>query len=213
MKTRMTHASRLAILTAGVAGVLASGFVPAPAQAQQAQNEPPKGWYKTCAKQQDVDICSLQNVIIDQSGVVVAGVSLIEVSGKVNNKVMQIVVPTYRLVPPGVTVQVDNNKARKVDYSMCLPDRCIAEAPLSDDLINAFKRGQGLTLTSVNFQNQPSTEQMTLSGFTDAYDGPPLAQDKVDARQEQLDQFVNNNKDEFNKRYIDAQKKALEGDK
>ncbi len=207
MKTRELHASRLTVIAAGMAGVLACGFTPAEAQTQPA---PPQGWFKACTKQEDVDICNVQDIVVGQSGNLILGVSLLELNGKTNKRVFQVTVPTYRMVPPGIAMQVDGGQAQKIDYLICLPDRCIAEAPLNDQLVGVFKRGQKVTFTSINFQNQPSAEDVTLQGFTTAYDGPPLKQAELDDRQKQLEDFVNAHADEFNAKLKAEQDKAMQ---
>ena len=70
------------------------------AQAQDAQNQPPRGWFKACTKQEDVDICNVQNIITADTGQLMTGVSLIDIKGKVNRKVFQVTVPTGRMIPP-----------------------------------------------------------------------------------------------------------------
>lgn len=82
---------------AGVAGLLASGLVPAGARQQQQQ---PQGWFRVCSKQQDIDVCNVQNILTAQTGQLVTGISLIELKGKVNRKVFQVSVPSGRMVPP-----------------------------------------------------------------------------------------------------------------
>ena len=67
--------------------MLATGLVPSAAQQQPPQI--PKGWFKACAKQEDVDICNVQNIVAAGTGQVVTGVSLLELKGKVNRKVFQ----------------------------------------------------------------------------------------------------------------------------
>jgi len=205
----MTHsnsnASRLAILTAGVVGLLAAGLAPAVAQDQQKQ---PQGWFKACAKQQDIDVCNVQNILTAQTGQLVTGISLIELKGKVNRRVFQVSVPSGRMVPPGIGLQVDGAKAQKMDYVLCFPDRCIAEVQLSDQMVSSFKKGQVITLTSVNFQNQPNPVKVSLAGFTGAYDGPALQQSDIEDRQKKLQDFVAKNNDALNKKLKEEQDKA-----
>src|SRR5690349_4199595 len=154
MTSLKTDAYRVSVMAAGVVGVLAAGLLPAAAQQQQPQQpQIPKGWFKACAKQEDVDICNVQNIMTANTGQVITGISLLEIKGKVNRKVFQVTVPTGRLVPPGIGLQVDGGKAQKLDYVLCFPDRCIAEAQLSDALIASFKKGSELTLTFVNSPN------------------------------------------------------------
>lgn len=208
MKIRTTTASRIAAIAAAAAAMIAGGVMSASAQQGP---QLPDGWFKACSKQEDVDICNVQNIIIAESGQLITGVSLLEVKGKVNQRVFQITVPSGRMVQPGIAMQVDGGQARKIDFAICLPDRCIGEAPLTDDLVASFKRGQALTLTSVNFQNQPNPIQVTLSGFTDAFDGPPLKQSDIEDRQRQLEEFVSKNNEDFQRKLREEQEKAKAG--
>jgi invasion protein IalB len=205
MTSLKTDFSRLSVLAAGVVGLLAAGLTPAAAQQQP---QIPQGWFKACSKQQDVDICNVQNITTAASGQLVTGISLIELKGKINRKVFQVTVPTGRLVPPGIGLQIDGGKAQKLDYMICFPDRCVAEVALSDQIVSSFKKGQELTLTSVNFQNQPNPVKVSLKGFTGAFDGPPLQQADIEDRQKKLQEFVNKNNEDFAKKLKEEQDKA-----
>lgn len=210
MKINRKSATRLTVLAGAATAFLAANVIPASAQQAQ-QPQIPRGWFKACSKQEDVDICNVQNIILADSGQLITGVSLIEIKGKVNRKVFQITVPTGRLMKPGVGVQVDGGKAQKVDYAVCLPDRCVAEVPLTDPLIASFKKGGELTLTSVNFQNQPNPIKVSLQGFTDAFDGAPLQQSDIEDRQKKLQEFVSKNNEDFAKKLKEEQEKAKAG--
>jgi invasion protein IalB len=205
MTSLKTDFSRLPVLAAGVVGLLAAGLSPAAAQQQP---QLPQGWFKACTKQEDVDICNVQNITTAASGQLVTGISMIELKGKVNRKVFQVTVPTGRMVPPGIGLQIDGGKAQKLDYVICFPDRCVAEVALSDQIVSSFKKGQELTLTSVNFQNQQNPVKVSLKGFTDAFDGPPLQQSDIEDRQKKLQEFVNKNNEDFAKKLKEEQDKA-----
>ena len=204
MTSLNSNAYRLSVMAAGVVGFLVAGLPAASAQQQQI----PQGWFKACTKQEDVDICNVQNIVTAGNGQLVTGVSLIELKGKVNRKVFQVTVPTGRLVPPGIGLQIDTGKAVKLDYVICFPDRCVAEVPLTDQLVAAFKKGQGITLTSINFQNQANPIKIALQGFSGAYDGPPLQQSDIEDRQKKLQDFVAKNNQDFAKKLKDEQDKA-----
>ncbi len=199
------NAYRLSVLAAGVVGVLGAGLVTASAQQQP---QIPQGWFKACTKQEDVDICNVQNIVTAGNGQLVTGISLIELKGKVNRKVFQVTVPTGRLVPPGIGLQIDTGKAQKLDYVICFPDRCVAEVPLTDQLVGSFRKGKSLTLTSVNFQNQPNPIKVALQGFGEAYDGPAMQQSDIEDRQKKLQDFVAKNNQDFAKKLKDEQDKA-----
>ncbi|MEJ6784746.1 invasion associated locus B family protein [Mesorhizobium sp. CC13] len=204
MTNRKFDGFRLSILAAGVAGAVASSLSPAAAQQQQV----PQGWFKACSKQADVDICNVQNILTASNGQLVTGISMIELKGKVNRKVFQVTVPSGRLIPPGVGLQVDANKTQKLEYVICFPDRCVAEIPLTDQLVGSFKKGTELTLTSVNFQNQPNPIKVSLQGFSGAFDGEPLKQSDLEDRQKKLQEFVSKNNQDFAKKLKEEQDKA-----
>jgi invasion protein IalB len=208
MKTRTNTASRAAAIAVAAAAMLAGGVMSASAQQQP---QIPEGWFKACSKQEDVDICNVQNIIVAESGQLITGISLLELKGKVNQRVFQVTVPSGRMIQPAIAMQIDGGQARKIDYAICLPDRCIGEVALNDEMVNSFKRGQQLTLTSVNFQNQPNPIQVSLSGFTDAFDGPPLKQSDIEDRQRQLEEFVNKNNEDFQRKLREEQEKAKAG--
>lgn len=202
MTTLKMIAGRLTLIGAGAAAMLAAAVAQG---AAQEQSQLPQGWFKACTKQADVDMCNVQYRIVASTGQMIGSVNLMQLSGKVNQKVIQITVPLGRLVPAGIQLQIDNSQPRKLDYKYCMPDACIAEAPLSDDLVNALKRGQQITATSVNFQNQPNPMPMTLAGFTAAFDGPALQQSDLDEKNQQVQDFVKRNTENFSKRLQDAQ--------
>jgi len=205
MTSLNSNAYRLSVMAAGVVGFLGAQL---PAALAQQQQQIPQGWFKACTKQEDVDICNVQNITTAGNGQLVTGVSLIELKGKINRKVFQVTVPTGRLVPPGIGLQIDTGKTQKLDYVICFPDRCVAEVPLTDQLVASFKKGSNLTLTSVNFQNQPNPIKIALTGFSGAFDGPPLQQSDIEDRQKKLQDFVAKNNQDFAKKLKEEQDKA-----
>ncbi|MCO6050656.1 invasion associated locus B family protein [Mesorhizobium sp. RP14(2022)] len=205
MTSVFINISRAALSVAALVG-LASVANVQPAAAQQQRI--PEGWFKACTKQNDVDICNVQQIVTASTGQLVTGVSLIDLKGKVTRRVFQVTVPSGRLVPPGINLQIDGGKAQKLDYVICFPDRCVAEIALTDGLVGTFKKGTELTLTSVNFQNQPNPIKVSLKGFTGAYDGAPLKQSDIADRQKKLQDFVSKNNQDFAKKLKDEQEKA-----
>ncbi|MGL4491122.1 MAG: invasion associated locus B family protein [Rhizobiaceae bacterium] len=185
-----------------------AGIAVAPASAQQAGAQAPRGWFKVCAKQEENDICNVQNIVTADSGQLLTAVSLIEVKGKITKKIFQISVPTGRMIPAGIGLQVGQNKAVKIDYAICFPDRCIAEAGLSPELLAAMKRGNELTLTSVNFQNKPNPIKISLGGFAASYDGPAIKQSDLEEQNKKLEAEIAKRKDDFAKKLKEEQDKA-----
>lgn len=206
-KVLRTAMSALA-LTIGTAAM------PLAASAQQAAapaGTPPLGWFKTCTKQEDNDLCVVQNVILAQNGQLITAVGLITLEGKVNRKILQVSVPTARLVPPGVVMQIDGGKGQKLDYTVCLPDKCTAEIPLTDAMIASLKKGNEVVFTSMNFRRAPNPIKVSLNGFTGAFDGPAITQSQLAESQRSLEEGMQKKAEEARKKLEEAQAAAKQG--
>jgi invasion protein IalB len=190
------------VFTAGFAGV---------SFAQEAAGDgglPPQGWFKTCSKQEDNDICSVQNIQLAQNRQMIIAVGLITVEGKVSRKLMQVSVPSARLIPPGVMMQIDGGKGQKLDYAVCFTDRCTAEVPMTDAMIAALKKGHEVVFTSINFRRVPNPIKISLEGFTGAFDGKAITQSQAQERQRLLEEAMQKKNAEAQKALEDAQKAA-----
>ena len=176
-----------------------------------AQQAPTNGWYKVCSKQEENEICNVQFQSVASTGQLLTAVSLLEAKGNINGRKFQVTVPSGRLIPPGVKVQIDENNPVTMPYAVCFPQRCIAEAQLDDNVIASLKNGGELTLTSTNFQSKENPIKVTLSGFTAAFDGEPLQQDELEARQRQLQEELQKKAEEQRQRLQAEQEKAKQG--
>lgn len=189
--------------------IAASGA--AHAQQAAAPDAPPQGWFKTCSKQEDNDICTVQNIQVAQNRQMIIAVGLISIEGKINRKLMQVSVPSARLIPPGVMMQIDGGKGQKIDYAVCFPDRCTAEIPMTDAMIAALKKGGEVVFTSINFRRAPNPIKLSLEGFTGIYDGEAITQNQAQERQRLLEEAMQKKNEESKKALEDAQKAAKEG--
>jgi invasion protein IalB len=209
-KVLRTAMSALA-LSFGASALPVTSFAQSAAPQQGAPGAPPLGWFKTCTKQDDSDLCVVQNVNLAQNGQLITAVGLITVEGKVNRKILQVSVPTARLVPPGVIMQIDNGKGQKLDYAVCLPDKCTAEVPLTDAMIAALKKGTDVIFTSINFRRAPNPIKISLNGFTGAFDGPAISQSQLAESQRTLEEGMQKKAEEARKKLEDAQSAAKQG--
>lgn len=180
----------------------------APASAQSGVNP---SWGKYCTKLNESEVCNVQFTIVSDSNRLVTSVNVLESKGKTNRKIFQVAVPSGRYIPEGVKVRIDNGKENTLPYTLCLPDRCMAEVQLNDSLIKALKNGGELTLTSTNFRAQKNPVKVTLSGFTASFDGPALPRDEVENRQKQLEQELKKKAAETAEKLKKAQEAAKSG--
>ncbi len=201
-KTSTVFKAALATVFAGTATL--AGVAASNAQA------PGQGWYKVCTKQEDNDVCVVQNIIQAQTGQLVTAVGLVTVEGKVNRRAMQVTVPPARLIPPGIQLQIDGGEAQRLPYTICMPDKCVAEVQLTDGIINSMKRGGEAVFTSINYQRAPNPIKISLSGFTAAFDGPPVEQSDLQASQQKLQEEMQKKIQAERMKLEEAQKKAIE---
>ncbi|RFC62776.1 invasion associated locus B family protein [Fulvimarina endophytica] len=171
----------------------------------------PGEWFKVCSEQGENNICNTQFTLVADTRQLITAVNLIEVTGKVNQKVVQAVVPTGRVIPAGVQIKVDENTPVTLNYSVCFQDRCIAEAELTDALVSSMKRGQRMAVTSINFQRQPNPVPITLAGFTAAIDGEPRDASEIASRQRELNEALQQQAEQRRQKFEAAQEAAKSG--
>lgn len=204
MKKSIKTVYGLSCVAMASAMMLAGAYSSASAQAQKR----PDGWFKVCAKQDKTDICNTQFQSVASTGQVVTAISLIDVKGEVNRRVFQVTVPSSRLIPAGIKLRVDDKSETTLPYVYCFPQRCIAEVKMDDALIKILKNGGNLVVTSTNVQNKPNPIDITLNGFTAAYDGPPMKQEELAVRQKTLQDELRKKAEAARKKLQDAQEAA-----
>ena len=101
----MRTSFRKSIAFLAVAGF--ASFAAANTAVAQNAGQPPQGWFKVCTKQEDNDICNVQNIRTANTGQLLTAVNLIQITGKVNRAIFQIAVPTGRVIPAGIGLQID----------------------------------------------------------------------------------------------------------
>ena len=82
------------------------------------------------------------------------------------------IVPLGTLLTEKLTIQVDSAQAKRYDLSFCVQIGCYARVGFTEAEVNAFRRGQVARVTITPFQapDQRVTVNMSLAGFTAAYD-------------------------------------------
>lgn len=173
-----------AVIIAGLTGMALLGTVVFPVHAQSTSST--SGWFKACSENADSKICNVQIQNVASTGQTIASVNLAEITGNVKRKVFQITVPTNRLIPPGIEMQVDDKKPSKIPYAFCMPTICAAEVDLNDKLIGVLKAGKEITITTTNDRGKANPIKVTLEGFGEAYDGAPVTREGLAERQKKL---------------------------
>ncbi len=73
-------------------------------------------------------------------------------------------------LPAGVGISIDGAAVRPVPLVTCIERGCVASTPAGPDLVAALKAGKTLSVVARTVANQPLSFDVTLTGFSAAYD-------------------------------------------
>jgi invasion protein IalB len=182
---------------------------PQPAAAAQPQQIPLvySTWVKLCGKNpQDPnakELCQTMKEAHMESGQFVAAAALIEMAGE-PKKILQLILPTRLLLPPGTRVTVDGNPPSDGPFIICAPEFCMAQHEVTEDFVGKLKGGQTLQIQAINDQKQTVSYLLPLADFAKAHDGPPTDPKVLEEQRKEAQKKM---QDELLKRGEEAQKK------
>jgi invasion protein IalB len=128
-------------------------------------------WEVRCAP--DGDECFMYQLALDEKKNPVAEVSILKLPEAAEADAgVTVVTPLGTLLTAGVALQVDGGERRQYPFGYCIQVGCFARFGLAQPSLDALKRGKTgeLTLVSVAQPNAPLTLDLSLSGFTAAFD-------------------------------------------
>jgi invasion protein IalB len=164
-------------------------------------------WVKLCRKNpQDPnakELCQTMKEGHRESGQFVAAAALIEMAGG-QKKLLQLILPTQLLMPPGTRVTIDSNPPSDGPFIICAPEFCMAQHEVTDDFVRKLKGGQTLQIQAINDQKQTVSYLLPLTGFGKAHDGPPTDPKVLEEQRKEQQKKMEN---ELLKRGEEAQKK------
>lgn len=128
-------------------------------------------WEVRCSPEGDE--CFLYQLAVDSESNPVAEFSVLKLpAGNEAVAGATVVSPLGTLLPEGVRIQIDSGEARQYPFAWCSQVGCFSRFALAQTSIDAMKRGRAgkVTLVSVGAPDQPVVLDLSLSGFTAAYD-------------------------------------------
>ena len=143
-------------------------------------------WQMTCVRSGlEADPCQMYQVLKDKDGNAVSEVTLFNLPAEAGQVALggTIVTPLETLLPAQITLRVDAAKAKVYPFTLCAPVGCISRVGFTQAELDAFRRGNKATITIVHALNpeQPIPLDMSLKGFTAAYDAVVKANAAADA--------------------------------
>jgi invasion protein IalB len=185
------------------------GDTPTAAPAGQPEQIPLvySAWIKLCGKNphdpNGKEVCQTMKEAHMESGQFVAAAALIESAGE-PKKILQLILPTRLLTPPGTRVSIDSNPPSDAPFIICAPEFCMAQQEVAKDFVTKLKTGQTLQIQAFNDQKQTVSYLLPLNDFAKVYDGPPIDPKVPEQQRKEAQKKM---QEELLKRGAEAQKK------
>ena len=164
-------ASALACLAA----LLATTLFSAEANAQGAVRSVHGDWQIRCETPpgaQSEQCALMQSVTAEDRPNVGLTVIVLKTSDQ-KSRLMRVVAPLGVLIPSGLGLKIDNQDVGRAGFVRCLPNGCVAEVVMEDNLINQLRNGQTSTFIIFQTPEEGIGFPMSLKGFGEGYDKLP----------------------------------------
>jgi len=166
----------LAALGLALAFVLAPLAGPSGAARAQGVSKGMHGdWETRCDKPPGAqeEICSMmQFVTAEDRDNVGLSVIVLKTADK-KAKVMRVLAPLGVLLPSGLGLKIDQNEMGRAGFVRCLPDGCLAEVILDDNLIAKLRAGKTATFVIFQTPEEGIGIPISLNGFGPGFDALP----------------------------------------
>ena len=78
---------------------------------------------------------------------------------------LRVTVPLGMQLQHGTRMLIDQDQPAQQPYRICFPVGCMADYPVTDDMIAKMKKGQMLTVQAINMQGTPISLPLPLDRF------------------------------------------------
>lgn len=158
-------AAGLAVLAGAATPVLAQGAVKSQFSDWQIRCDTPPG-----AKAEQ---CALiQNVTAEDRPNVGLSVIVLKTADK-KQKILRVLAPLGVLLPSGLGLKVDQADVGRTPFVRCLPNGCIAEVVMDDQLIEQIKKGTTATFIVFQTPEEGIGIPIALKGFGEGFEKLP----------------------------------------
>jgi invasion protein IalB len=170
------RARLFATMAAGCAVLLAASIISAGSAAAQGAVRSVHGdWQIRCETPpgaQSEQCALMQSVTAEDRPNVGLTVIVLKTSDQ-KSRLMRVVAPLGILIPSGLGLKIDNQDVGRAGFVRCLPNGCVAEVVMDDNLINQLRNGQTSTFIIFQTPEEGIGFPMSLKGFGEGYDKLP----------------------------------------
>jgi len=88
-------------------------------------------------------------------------------------RLLRVLAPLGVLLPSGLGLKIDQTDIGRAGFVRCLPNGCVAEVVMDDNLIKQLRTGQSATFIIFQTPEEGIGIPLSLKGFGDGYDKLP----------------------------------------
>jgi invasion protein IalB len=89
------------------------------------------------------------------------------------SRLMRVLAPLGVLLPSGLGLKIDATDVGRAGFVRCLPNGCVAEVQMNDDLLGKLRNGQQATFIIFQTPEEGIGIPMSLKGFGEGFDKLP----------------------------------------
>jgi invasion protein IalB len=89
------------------------------------------------------------------------------------SRIMRVIAPPGVLLPSGLGLKVDNAELGRAGFVRCVPNGCVAEVVMDDNLIGKMRSGQSATFIIFQTPEEGIGFPISLKGFGEGFDKLP----------------------------------------
>lgn len=157
---------------------LIAGLVSIPADraaAQGAVKSVHKDWQVRCDKPPGAknEQCALIQSVVSEERANVGLTVIVLKTADQKSRLMRVVAPLGVLLPSGLGLKIDAADIGRAGFVRCLPNGCIAEVIMDDELIKKLRVGKTATFVIFQTPEEGIGFPISLAGFAEGYDQLP----------------------------------------
>lgn len=166
---------RIAPVSAAILAVAAFLAAALPANAQGAVKSVHGDWQIRCdtpAGAQAEQCALIQSVVAEDRSNAGLTVIILKTADQ-KSKLMRVVAPLGVLLPSGLGLKLDDKDVGRAGFVRCLPNGCVAEVVMDDNLLNQLKTAKTATFIIFETPEEGIGFPLSLKGIGEGYDKLP----------------------------------------
>jgi len=167
----LVHASLARLVLVPMALFMLAGSAHAQGAVRSVHND----WQVRCDKPPGAqnEQCALMQSVVSEDRANVGLTIVVLKTADQKMRLMRVVAPLGILLPSGLGLKIDQNDVGRAGFVRCLPNGCVAEVVMDDNLVKQMRAGQTATFIIFQTPEEGIGFPMNLKGFGEGYDKLP----------------------------------------